>query len=866
MGALNLRNSIFGVGLAFLLSCPYGLSQSIKDQWDYHQKMEEKSIFAGLQWHSVGPSFTGSRVETIETPENNPETLYVGFGSGSLWKSTDSGLHWKNIFENQASFSIGDLAISSQNPEILWLGTGEQLRASRAFSFPGAGVYKSEDGGEHWIHMGLGDSHHIGRILIDPMDSKRIWVAAMGHFWTPNKQRGLFYTEDGGYTWEKILYLSDSVGVSDVVWDFNNEILYASSWQMPDGSGSKVFKSSDLGKTWTQMNLPIEGGSKIGRIGLSYCAGWPQTVYALVDNRNSRSSDQQEQVGAEVFRSDNYGETWRKTPLKYLDNYGGFGWAFGDILVHPRNPEEVYILGVHLMQSMDGGKTFERISGSVKHLEKSRANTLHLDQHDFKIIPGNQDVWILGNDGGIYTSSNRGESWLHLNTIPTGEFYDFSLVDGPEVRVFGGTQDNSNINGIIHPLDFSTQRDQWDYTWLDPWSGGDGFSSYQDPEDSDVIYWESQNGYLNRKNRFTQENKLIMPVPDEDEKPLRNSWFTPFFISKHDASSIYYAANKVYRSIDKGESWFRVSHDLTFTESKEKQSRSITCIAESPIQAGILYAGTEKGALWVSRNEGSKWFEVSDGLPIKKLVALVASRHLNSRIYAVAKGMDDDDRSPYVYSSDDYGRHWTKISIGLPEIPTNCLLEDPVFPNVLYLGTDAGIFCSRDRGNNWISLSTQLPTASISQMRFMGDHQFLLASSHGQGLFYAFIQPVRIFFQSGHPDENKFLSSTKAKLPRAKDYQQDWDYSTRQPLFFSWYSTKSGTCSFSLQDDSQLVVYSREIPLSQGLNQFSWDLILSITEDHTNYPLPEVKFPKAGTYTIVIQIEDQSVSGKVQID
>ncbi|MCK5820346.1 MAG: hypothetical protein KAH17_00605 [Bacteroidales bacterium] len=839
--------------------------QTISENWDLHQKMEEKSIFNGIIWKSIGPSFMGSRVETIEIPVNSRGTIYVGFGSGSLWKTQDQGLSWKNIFKNQASFSIGDLAISSQNSDILWLGTGEQLRASRGFCYTGAGIYKSDDGGETWINKGLNDSHHIGRVIIDPINPNRVFAAVIGHFWSKNKQRGLYYTDNGGDNWQQILYISDSVGISDVVWDSNNEILYAASWQILDGVKSQIHKSVDLGKSWTILKLPLEGSDKTGRIAITMSQSWPETLYAIADNRNPRSKTNKQQIGAEIYRSDDYGENWKKTHHDKLDNYGGFGWAFGDIVIHPSKPDEVFILGIHLMHSTDGGKTFEKVSGSISHLTPNKSTSLHLDQHDLLVIPGQQDFWVLGNDGGVYTSANQGQSWLHLNTIPTGEFYDIFVKDESPVKVFGGTQDNSNIMGNINPFDFDGSANSWDYVWLDPWSGGDGFTSIPDPSDSNIVYWESQNGYINRKNLESGINTLIKPRADKDEKPLRNSWFTPYFISVHNKQTLYYAANKVYKSIDKGTSWFRVSHDLTFPKSKSKRSRSITVIAESPVQAGIIYAGTEKGAVWISRNDGTKWFEVSDGIPDKKIVCIFPSKHVNSRVYLVAKGINDDDQSPYIYMSDDYGHKWKMIMSNLPQIPVNCITEDPLIQNLLFIGTDAGVFCTQNRGVSWQSISYKLPSASIQKLKWMGGNEFLLGATHGQGLFYCHIQPLRLFTQSGHPEENQFLGSISGQLPGSRDYNNDWDLNSGQPLVISWFTPKSGSTDISLTDAKGNEVYSITIQGNKGLNQIVWDLIIEIIPDQTNYPLPEIIFPKAGTYSVSIKINSKLILGKIQI-
>lgn len=857
--------SHFAILISILVIVQSLTGQTVLENWQIHQKMEEQSAYGGILWQRLGPEFMGSRVETLEVPFNNPSIMYVGFGSGGLWKTENMGLTWKNIFANQPSFSMGDLAISNQNSDVLWLGTGEQIRASQGYSFPGTGVYRSLDGGNTWEHKGLSDTHHIGRIIIDPYDSNTVFVAAFGHFWSKNTQRGLFMTQDGGENWENILYISDSVGVNDIIWDANNKIIYAASWQIPDGQYSRIYRSYDMGRNWDILKLPLNGGEKIGRIGLGHSASNPENVYALVDNRNPSHDNPNEQIGSEVFKSGDFGDTWKQTNSEKLINGGGFGWAFGDIVPHPVKSEEIFILGVHLMKSLDGGKTFQRIGGDIFHINPSIATSLHLDQHDFKIIPGEIDTWILGNDGGIYISTDEGKSWIHTNTIPTGEFHDVYPEGRNPVWIYGGTQDNSNLYGTINPYNYSNPQASWNYVWLDPWSGGDGFSCMPSQQDRNLIFWESQNGYINKKNIITQENKLIKPKPDADESPLRNSWFTPFFTSVHNNQTLYYGANKIYKSIDLGESWFRVSHDLSFSENPDKKSRSICCLAESPVRAGVLYAGTEKGSVWVSRNDGSKWFEVSDGIPIKKVTGIFPSNHNPSRVYLVLKGMDDDDQQAYVYVSDNYGSKWQNISNNLPFVPVNCIIEDPLMENLLYVGTDAGVLLSKDNGKNWDAISLTMPTATIQQLRWMSDNNFLLAASHGQGLFYCDARLLRKFARSGYQEDAQYLGSIDGVLPRDKDYNNDWDFETLQPVVLSWYSPGKLETLVDIYDSNGELIYSHQIISQKGINQFIWDLIIETEADNTNYPLPKIKFLKTGKYDVQILVDAKSLNGDFEV-
>lgn len=842
-------------------------AQSLLDRYEVHRNLEENSLYSGLLWARPGPDFMGGRIESIEVNPDHPAEIYVGFGSGGLWKTTNYGLSWTPIFSHEASFAMGDLAISPAQPNILWLGTGEQLRASRGYTYSGSGIYRSEDGGMTWVHKGLDQSHQIGRIVTDPLDPNRAFVAVIGHFWEKTTQRGVYYTEDGGDTWENILFVSDSVGVVDLAWDANNQTLYACSWEMPQGAGSAVYQSEDLGQTWRKLDLPFDQPEQTGRLGITLSMGWPNILYVIRDNRAPISAENSELTGAEVYRSDDFGLSWKKTHQDPMGNYSGFGWAFGDIIVHPVHPDEVFIGGVHLLRSTDAGETFSRIGGEIHQLNPNPSVSLHLDQHELKILPsspGKPDTWVLGNDGGLFISWDQGANWLHYNNMPAGEFYDIHVTDERLPIVTGGTQDNSNIIGRLNPYDFDGPWTEWEYVWLDPWSGGDGFTSIPDPENPDWVYWESQNGHLNKKNMKTGQNVFIKPSPDPDESPLRNSWFTPYFISPFDHGTLYYGANKIYKSINKGDSWERASHDLTFSDFPERKSRSITRMATSGIKPGILYAGTEKGAVWVSRNDGISWHEISAGLPVKKIVDIQPSSHKLSRVFLVAKAMDEIDPTPYVYVSENFGNDWISLSENLPRIPANCILEDPKLEQVIVIGTDAGILISSDRGNQWSALSNQLPTASYVELRWMSDHEFLLAATHGQGLFYCHYQPVQKFIQSGFVGEGQFLGSIRGRLPRLKDYSNDWDTNSIEPLVINWFSPEAGSVRIRLLDGKQ-EVFTTWVTARQGINQFIWNLVISKEEDKSIYPLPKTEFPKAGNYMLEIELPGSRISGEATI-
>ncbi len=861
-----MKRRILSLTTVLLMTVQLLIGQNPFESFKKLQEMEDQSVFRGLPWKQVGPAFQGGRVETIDCPVDQPNVIYAGFGAGSLWKSMDQGLSWSCIFLNQATFSIGDVAISQSNPETIYLGTGENLRATRGYTYPGAGVYKSVNAGKTWANVGLHDSHHIGRVVIDPNDQDLVFVAAMGHMWTPNSERGLFMSKDGGNSWEKPLFISDSVGVVDVVWDHVNKIIYAAAWEMVQGTKSGIYKSNDFGNHWEKCLEGFPENSGIGRIGLAMSNINPKIVYASLDNRNNQSSKKNSEIiGLEIYRSENSGKTWSKMNSSYLDNYSGFGWAFGDIRVSPVDNKEIYVLGVHTLFSNDGGKTFTRLGGKVSHLLPNPATTLHLDNHDLYIDPVNPDRLILGSDGGVYLSSDKGLNWLHSNAIPVAEMYDLKIDSRNQSVAFAGTQDNSGIFGPIKlgsPIDGPVD---WKYVWLDPWSGGDGFITIPDPSDPGSVYYESQNGYLNRKNMVTGETVFIQPATDADESPMRTSWLTPYYVSVHSPTSLYYGANKVYKSIDRGDSWYRLSPDLCYSEDPFRKSRAITALAESPMKPGLLFAGTEKGAVWVSRDDGINWIEISEDLPIKTLGQVCPSRHQESRVYVVMKSNDEDDYKPYLFLSENKGSSWKSISEGLPDDRVNCILEDPYLPDLIYIGTDRGVFASPDKGKNWISISKGLTTASVQKLACAEENSYLIAATHGQSLFSCFASPVRKYFKSADPQRECFLAMQSGYLPGIKDFPGDWDWSRSIPAAIYWYQPREGLMSISVTGSKGKEIYTSRVTAAMGLNLWEWDLVLSTKTDSGLYPVPEYKFPAPGTYQIAVQGQGILVRSSLEI-
>ena len=435
----------------------------LMNSFQAYQKMKETTQF-NLNWIALGPTVNSARADVVQVDTANPGTMYVGFGSGGLWKTIDNGLNWNSIFENQASYSIGDFAISPSNPNILYIGTGEHLKKPRNFTLPGTGMYRSNDAGKTWQHIGLDDSWSIAEIAVHPQNPNIVLVSVLGHLWTKNKNRGLYRTEDGGKTWEQVLYKNERSGGNDIVISASNpQIMYTTLWEVYpgiSGAHSGVYKSADAGKTWEPCKNGLPSGSHIGRISVSVSFTNPAKAYALVDNL-SNAKDQ----AAELYKTLDGGLTWTKTHTGPFKIFSFYGWYFTNVYVNPKDDEEVFCLGIRLAHSTDGGKTFSFIGGKVNHMTPSLAQGLHLDQTELWINPNNPKHLALGNDGGLYVSMDKGLSWMHYNNMPTGEFYDITI-DSSSYTIYGGTQDDATVYGPAKELN-TQYNDPWKYLWIE---------------------------------------------------------------------------------------------------------------------------------------------------------------------------------------------------------------------------------------------------------------------------------------------------------------------------------------------------------------------------------------------------------------
>lgn len=716
------------------------------NSWARHQQMEQDSPYKNIEWKTTGPMKQGGRIESIACPENDPSTIYVGVGSGNLWKTVNNGATWKPIFDQESSFSIGAVAVAPSNPDIVWVGTGEILMARSSYS--GTGVFKSTDAGISWENMGLPESHHIGRVLIDPIDPNIVYVAALGHSFTYNEERGLYKTTDGGKTWRKILYSSEKAGCVDVFMDpMDNQSLFAIMWErdrkawghIQKGPGSGMFKSTDAGQNWKKVTGGLPGGPDIGRMGMAITATNPQIMYAIVDNKTPMSieSGSKKTVGGEIYRSEDKGETWIKTNKERIPTAINSDYCL--IRVSPDNPDQLYVLGNKLLRSDDGAESFYEILGTLVHVQPHQSPVLHLDHHEMWIDPLNSNRVLLGNDGGFHISWDRCETWLHMNNIPIAECYAVTVDMAEPFNIYIGTQDDAALFGPSDQTIKADAEDPWTQIYTDQWGGGDSYFTFVDPNDPNIIYYEHQFGDLVRKDMSTKEIKWIKPQRKLKLKNFKTNWMTPFFISHYDSNTLYYGGNYLFKSTDRGDNWICISPDLSTSPGPEKQGNvpygTITTLSESLLQQGLIYAGTDDGNIHITRDDGKSWHLINKNLPAKWCSRVVASQHQKNRVYVSFTGFREDDFTTYVYKSDDQGNTWQSIKSNLPEEMVNVIREDPINPDILYLGTDLGVYVSTDQGKNWHSLCNNLPTTPVYDLVIHPRDQKLVIGTHGRSTF-----------------------------------------------------------------------------------------------------------------------------------
>lgn len=806
----------------------------------------------GLEWIPIGPTINSARAEAIQVDHRNPGTMYLAFGSGNLWKTVDNGLSWKPIFEDQPALGIGDIALAPSDPNILYVGTGESLKKARNFTMPGTGIYRSDDAGETWRHLGLNDSWHIGEIAVHPTNPDIVLVAVLGHFWSDNENRGIYRTENGGKTWQKVLYLNKQTGGNDVVFAPSNpDIVYASMWQhSPEVSGksSGVYKSINGGKTWAKAHQGMPEDKDVGRIGLAVSYTNPNKVYAQMDYRNRPEG----QGAAKIFRTLDGGKSWSKTHETEQHYMSTIGWYFADMYVNPKDDEEIFGLGVRLAHSTDGGKTIDFIDGEVYHLFPSAADPLHLDHCELWINPTNPNHIALANDGGLYTSYDKGRHWTHHNNIPAGEFYDIALSKETPYMIYGGVQDDATVFGPAKEYDPRYHKD-WQYLWVDAWSGGDGCVSCVDPEDPNTVYFSMQNGAVRRRDMTTGRSVSIKPrLPEGHEGQAAFNFVTPYFISPHNSQTIYHGGNYVFKSTNRGDDWEVISPDLSKSDNPEKASVAAGALAESPVEAGLIYMGTDRGAFWVSRNDGKKWKENSAGLPNHYIRSIAPSRFKNSRVYVSLTGINYDNLENHLFVSENYGANWQSITNNLPNEVANVILEDPFNENILYAGMYRGVYISTDRGASWSLLGQNLPAVSVADLAIDEESRDLVIGTHGRGIYKVNLHPIYKSLKSGSTLAH-LVHTSEFRLPRIRDTHRDPDYETLQKTTISYYLPDPAELSLSIKNSVGETIWSKALAGRKGINEYRWDLVLKRLESDQPYFIHYNELIKPGDYTLILE-------------
>jgi photosystem II stability/assembly factor-like uncharacterized protein len=703
-------------------------------------------LVRSLVFRSIGPALMGGRIADIAVAENPKgvrgrgvgTVIYIAVATGGVYRSTNAGVSWTPVFDSVRTGSVGAVAVAPTNSDIVWIGTGE-ANNMRSSSW-GTGVYKSTDAGRTWSSAMLPKSQHIGRIVIDPRDPNVVYVAALGPLWAPGGERGLYKTTDGGRTWVNTKSISPFTGFVDLQMDPSNpDVLYAAAQQrerreysfLPGGPESGIFKTIDGGRTWTQLAQGLPSG-EIGRIGLSVCRSKPATVYATVHARGTANG---------IYRSDDAGASWRQ-----VNNSNGTAWYYSQIRCDPADPEHVITLNAQSRESWDGGKTWQTFA---------QGQGVHSDHHALWINPDFPDQMILGNDGGLNLSWDRGRTWDHVENFVAAQFYAIAVDDAqPFYNVCGGLQDNNSWCGPSRTkTTFGPTNADWYRT-----HGGDGFFAVPDPNDNNLIYAEMQSGGVVRYDTRTGQSKNIKPIPRPGERH-RYNWNAPILPSRHEPRVVYFAANYLFKSSDRGDSWQVISPDLTRAIDRNKlpmrgkipdstalgrhegtaEFSNITTIDESSFRAGLLVVGTDDGVIQVTRDGGKTW-QKSDtfpGVPDTTFVSRVIwSRANEGTIYATFDGHRSNDFKPYAYRSTDYGKSWTSITSNLPDGGSvQVIREHPRQPNLLFAGTEFGVFASTDGGARWTQLKSGIPATPVHDLAIQPRANDLVVGTHGRGIY-----------------------------------------------------------------------------------------------------------------------------------
>ncbi|REE80936.1 sortilin (neurotensin receptor 3) [Lutibacter oceani] len=877
----------------------------------------QNSLVKNVPFTNIGPSIMSGRIVDVAVNPNNPNEFYAAYASGGLWYTKNNGTSFISVTENAPTQNMGAIAVD-WNKGTIWVGTGES-NSSRS-SYSGIGILKSTDKGNTWQNVGLKASQHIGRIIINKNNPNEVVVGVIGNLYTPNTERGIFKTTDGGKTWNSTLFINENTGIIDISASPNNpNILYAASWERNrkawnfegNGKGSAIYKSIDAGSTWIKITDEKSGfptGSGVGRIGLATFNS--EVIYALLDNQFMRpekekkktaglqkddfkkmSKDQflelddaslntylkenrfdkkytakyvkasiikdkikpsdlatyledanfvllnSEVIGAEVYKSIDGGETWNKTHQDYLDGvYSSYGYYFGVIAVNTSNENKIYIGGVPLLKSDDGGQTFTAIG----------KENVHSDHQAIWVNANSEGHLINGNDGGLNITYDDGENWTKNNSPAVGQFYYINVDNQKPYNVYGGLQDNGVWFG---PSNYKASK-RWESSGDYPYKsigGGDGMQVQIDNRDNNVVYSGSQFGYYYRVNLKTDDYLSIHPKHELGDSPYRYNWQTPILLSNHNQDILYMGANKLLRSMDKGENFEVISGDLTTGGKKGNVPYgTLTSISESPFKFGYIYVGSDDGYINLTENSGANWTRISDNLPQGLWVSrVIASEHEKDRVYVTLNGYRNDDFKPYIFVSENKGTIWKSLISNLPNYPINVIKEDPTDENILYVGTDNEVYVTFNRGETWQLFSNGLPKVAVHDLVIQKEAKDLVIGTHGRSIYKANIAALQEFNKiKGKPVSIFEIPSIKHSSRWGTSWSK-WSKPIEPSVTIPFYVSNSGEYTVEILAEDNSKLNSFLINADKGFNYFDFNISTSEKSLKSYFNKKDIKIEKA---------------------
>ncbi len=836
--------------------------------FEKQQAMNDSSLFKNLPWQFIGPTnISGRMTDVAVVPHKGKNyTIYVATASGGVWKTVNEGTTWKPVFQQAASTSIGDIALDPNNENTLWVGTGEAniFRSSNA----GTGVYRTRDGGKTWENMGLANTSTLSRILVSPTDSNVVYVAASGCEWANNPDRGVYKTTDGGKNWQKVLFIDDKTGAIDLVMDPSNpDVLYAATWQRIrkkwndprnengyDGSG--IYRTRDGGKTWVAIDNGLPSARYRGRIGIDLARSDPKVLYAFVDNyevynpnekvtgKDAYGRPESKTIkGATVFRSDDYGDHWRQVSDtgKYMRNLGGtYGWVFGQVRVDPNNENRIFVMGLSLNISGDGGKTFTEARG------------IHADHHGLWIDPENSNYLVNVNDGGLAISYDGGKNFrTFADNIPVAQHFTVSCDMASPFHVYTSIQDHGSFRGAVS---LAGGRNHIPAVAFERAPGWEGNHHAIDPTDPDIVYSAEFYGSLAKTDLKTSERKDIMPRAGKNEPPYRAQWLAPFIISPHNPRILYYGNNFLFRSLNMGDEWEKLSPDLTYNDSLKSGDipyQTLFTISESPLQFGLIYAGTDDGRLHATRDYGMNWTEITSGLvPGRWISRVVASAYDKGTVYVAQNGKRDEDFRAYLWKSTDYGKTWHDITANIPCGPVNVIQEDPKSRYILYVGTDWGVYLSINGGNSWMSLPGNMPTAYVHDLVIHPRDNIMIAATHGRGMYAMDVTYIQSLDSAMITKPVALYALYNGKVSKKDKEYGRWAI---EDISLPFFLKQTGEYTLTISDSTGRAVHEIRKTGEAGFNISEWDLTLEKEHPGEKAKEEEKEVVEPGLYTVTLK-------------